>query len=451
MSRGEIGAGAGANVIGTYKVPILLDNLSEGTIEYKTEKSTLDATPGFFVFTYYIRNSITGEDILKGSRLYLEGINAYRLLVKQSGSPFEGWKLIVYTDIFTYSEMKKTEEKQTPIFLLSQSILNDKDVLFAVVDWPKHQRREIPQINGPALRLMRTRAAFDFPTKYIFVRDADTLFENDLTSISKLKNPETARQRFANRLLQWEQAFYNRIPNIQEYLEEEPPLILGSHYYYKRNFHFNELTGEEPPYGVYAGFVNITPNIPIYQNSNVWKEIVNYMNEHSYKLNTKRYPAYNKYIQELEGLNSIQNVQFREIRMINGGKKYANYTIPNTISKENEYYEFSNNTFDYSIGRDEQVYLFIIIPQALDNVFFFKTDYGHYVENPYFFPRLNNTEYERYKPRGLFTDFEDLLDFHDLLKQDFKKFSQEKFGKDGGGKRKKRQTRKKRKTKRVSR
>jgi hypothetical protein len=415
MSSGEVGAGAGSS---TNTVPLYSKDSTEGSITYLASKETLDATPGFFVFTYYIRSPIFGEQTYKQSSLYLDGLNAYRKIVEKTSS-FKSWKLIIYTDQYTYDEMKrqtytkvnisntntmdtrrakyKEDVASFNIFTLSKILLEDPNVVFAIVSWPKHQRlNTVAQINGPALRTLRARAPFDFPKKYIFIRDADTLFEKNLKAISidyKVDKSDFSRKIFIERLSLWEEEFFNCVKEIEK-MKQKPLLITGTGEGYIRKFHPNEVTGKKPPFGVLAGFINATPGVPIFQTMDVWDEIIDYVDSRSTKTNSIRHPALNKELSSLYGYNTVydfikegKNSKVTYDEFINGvlqtypeedEKKKEKQRLDSL--KSNQYYEYTNNVSETSVGRDEQVYSYILLPKTKDNLFFFKILLGSNTE-----------------------------------------------------------------------
>lgn len=488
MSSGEIGAGAGSPNVATntksYTVPLRFGETtpSEGTITYKADKATLDTCEGFFVFTYYIRNPLTGEETHKQSAIYLEGLHAYmRILLTKDPNPFKSWKLIIYTDQYTYDEMSKVSG-QKPVFdeilerkkeekndneespftsalaeyntiKISQMLLRSKNVIFSIVTWPKHQRNStIAQVNGPALRLIRVRAPFDFPNQYCFTRDADTLFEKDITDVIEnniFGDQDYQRVRFVKRLYVWEKTFFEMIPSIEGTIRKSP-LILGTEEKYVRNFHANKLKKLRSPFGVYAGFTNTTPGIDLYSDLSIWNKILDYINMRSYKKEFKRYPIIEHYLNEA-GTNTETEIQKAKNRGMTT-QEYFGFSNTNIQDvkgfypnlQKNEKYQnyidilYSNNSLTEKIGRDEQALLFIIIPRAFDNVFFFNVTYSDYVKHTAFFPSFSDKEMEDYGKKSALPELN--IPFHEIMKKTYEGYSQVFLETFQGGKRKKRKT-----------
>ncbi len=327
----------------SFEVPLHSQRPEEGSITYLISPENVNSIQGFFCFTFYIRDPVTGENIPKRPALYLKGLYSYTKILKDV---FANWKVLIYTDQFTFDQLKVIEaqkenkgtlyERETWSAL--QSLFRNRDSLvFAIVNWPQHQRRKgRPQVEGTALRPFRSRAPFDFPDKTIFIRDADTLFEAKLKKVF-LKR-ENLVDTFTTMLYTWESTFYSLLPEIQEKATQgRPALIAGTGSanvgelmnkteIYLRNWHTNELLNKFAPFGVFAGFINVTPNVPLYKNKKVWDEFVDYVNERSKPIHTR---------------------------------------------SEEDIVVFSNNGKVQSIGRDEQLYLFILLPQALENLVFF--------------------------------------------------------------------------------
>ena len=367
-----------------YEVPLYSKDPSRGLIRYHGSKDALKATPGFFSFTFYFRDAVTGEKIPKGADLYLKGLNAYANLVKQVPE-FQGWKVLIYTDPFSLEQLitslmspKPTEYRLEETWNLIQQLAKNLDVVtFASVVWPKHQARpKRLQVNGTALRPMRSRAPFDFPNAYIFIRDADTLFEDDLKRVRNLST------YFQEDLNAWEQAFFKLLPEIQAFKGTKSLLIVGSgnvgeSRLYHRDWHENELLHKKSPFGIFAGFVNVTPGVPVYKTLDAWDAFVDYVDERSIRQNNKPMnPVSANYMKEKEQ-NTYPIPQANLNAYIQG--RYGKAAATNTTLKaklKNVFYPFSNDQLIHRIGRDEQLYLFLLMPRALDNLVIFRIDLG---------------------------------------------------------------------------
>jgi hypothetical protein len=378
----------------SFTVPLHTKKPEEGTITYLINPELLPRIQGFFSFTFYIRDTLLGEHTPKGSELYLMGLLAYAKILKDM---FKDWKLLVYTDQFTLNElesikpMKETDFKQgwngrRDIWNLLKRLNEHKDsIVFAIVDWPSHQRRTTrPQVEGSALRPFRSRAPFDFPDKLIFIRDADTLFESSLNHVRLYR--EESLVNFVNTLYIWESTFLNQIPDIQEKATKgKPALIAGTGSAdsglfvtktpYLREWHTNELLNKHAPFGVFAGFVNATPNIPLYSSKEPWDEFVDYVNERSRRINNKPMRGILKQFNSLREntIDAFVEEKLKYIREKNPAILEKAQEYWNAV-RSNIYYEFSNNSKIQRIGRDEQLYLFILFPKALENLVFFEVN-----------------------------------------------------------------------------
>jgi hypothetical protein len=439
----------------TYKVPITTKNPEEGSIEYMAPKEALDEAEGFFSFTFYIRATWSeGKD----NYLYLKGMDYYRKIL--SDPPFSTWKLIIFTDVYTYREIQeikslnletiKDQMERRSVELMKEYFIlltEDPKVIFAVVNWPRHQRRkEIPQINGGALRPFRSRLPFDFPTKYVFIRDADTFFEGSLKELGYgglYRTPEgeynkeghnKVKREFGEFLYKWETHFYNLLPSIQERVKQKGLLIVGSGRAgfhtnkYKRDWHSNELLGKDAPFGVFAGFVNITPGVPVFQTYSAWDDFIEYVDARSVRNNNHpksklnlEYLARRMYrngTPKSTPINKENLITYRKTKVDKFLNKMKGEEYVLGMEKE-LYYNFSNNNSINRIGRDEQLYLFTLMPRAFDNLFIFRIDLDDKD-----FPKVN-------------------FDYDDMMKSEYKAALNTGFQKSKGGTRKKKRTQRK--------
>jgi len=397
----------------SYKVPLYTRNPEEGSIEYLAPKESLASTVGFFSFTFYIRDLISGERTPKQADFYLKGMNYYRMMLDKK--PFDNWKILIYTDKFSYDQLVKTQTidlstisnqmKRSDIKTIqeySSTLLNNASIVFAIVTWPKHQRRKgVPQINGGVLRSLRSRAPFDFPDKFVFIRDADTFFEGRLKQLDfgglhvtptgnyNEVGHQRVKNKFRDNIYNWEKTFLEKIPEIQDSMRQRSLLIIGtgqaglSNIVYKRPWHSNELTGKDAPFGIFAGLVSVTPGVPVYQDKRAWDDFVDYVNGRSIRneehptsmLETKYKDArlYSSGVSTREPINAEAFEKYKKER-INAFPNRGIGELRIGELEKNIYYYFSNNHKDHRIGRDEQLYLFIIMPRALDNLFILKAD-----------------------------------------------------------------------------
>lgn len=388
-----------------FQVPVQFSRPEEGTITYHGDIDRLVAADGLFSFSFYIRGASAKESILKQTTLYLLGLCLYTELLRME--PFQNWKMVVYTDTYTFSLLQSSrdyvQERRLNVEKLllkpyAEVLLASDKIIFVEVSWPNHQRiNSVPQINGPILRCFRSRVPFDFPNKLIFIRDADTLFDIDLSQVQKIEfnsryayEPhlkiefqetfEQEKEKFLKRLHEWELHSLQILTPIEKYLRNKP-LVIGAGYagklptnevppLYKRDWHSNELRKKNSAFGVFAGLVNITPEIPIYQNKAIWDSFILYLNERSHRKND--FSPFERNFEKVKHLHG--RIEYYENDLEEKyGKNYVNK------KKQIREFTFSNNAFAQRIGRDEQFYLFFIIPNALKNIYFLRTDLDNLV------------------------------------------------------------------------
>ena len=193
--------------------------------------------------------------------------------------------------------------------------INNSGIDFVVVRWPYYQPENENKLNGDILRIMRFRAFFDFPTLPVFVRDADTLMaEDDYQGKHVPNDPQL--------IYDWEKNFFEgamSYPNT---------LFFGTSGEYKKYWHRNNLKKINAPIGAFAGFQSTMPLVPCFQSESLWNECMEYTIGHSQRL----------------------------------------------IEHPGEQIIYSNHS---SVGKDEQILLFVILPKCMENIFFFELDIFH--------------------------------------------------------------------------
>lgn len=323
-------------------VPIYSKEEAKGTITYQLDEESLKTSNGFFSFAYYNHAKTTGQSWkAKGSSIYIWGLTLYSQMLGQG--PFANWKMIIYTDSYTYENLKGIPKEEYDYERI-QNLLNNPNIVFALVEWEEQYRRpDVKQMNGGALRAFRSRAPFDFPNKYVFIRDADTFWEENVKRLqlrgrfSSNAAYESYIARLAETFLEWETNFFSVLNELVSRMRK-PLLVVGTGdmgfgQNYKKPYHDNELTDLVLPYGVFAGFINVTPGVPVFQTMKAWDTFIEYVNE----------------------------------RSVRGEMKKNN---------ENQYYLFSNNGKPQAMGRDEQLYLYILMKTSIDNLFIYKIGLG---------------------------------------------------------------------------
>lgn len=194
----------------------------------------------------------------------------------------------------------------------NHSFMNNPAIDFVLVHWPYYQPENANKLNGDIIRIMRFRAFFDFPTIPVFVRDADTLMAQDDYQGKHIPNdPEL--------IYKWEKNF------LEGAMSYPNTLFFGTSGEYKKYWHKNTLTNINAPFGAFAGFQSTIPNVPCFQSESLWNECVDYIIRHSKRL-----------------------IEHPSEQLI-----YSNYS---------------------SVGKDEQILLFVILPKCMENIFFFELD-----------------------------------------------------------------------------
>lgn len=232
---------------------------------------------GLFVFSLYLpnyvfeRNTYAREDVnlssaenLRkriGENIYIKGITMYANCISKDNSIFRGWKVLVYTDIPTYTSLRENG------FLFGHPAIE-----FALVRWPYYTPVEGGHINGDIMRVMRFRAFFDFPHIPVFVRDADTIFAAKMREgwvmVEVLDFPEEDLYRWEKNYFLGAQAYPNK-------------WIFGTSLAYYKFWHENKKRGLFAPLGAFAGLQSVMPNVPCFQTEELWNEVVKYILEDS--------------------------------------------------------------------------------------------------------------------------------------------------------------------------
>ena len=317
----------------SLKTAIDPEKESAGSIEYRS-KSNLKDMKGAFVTTYYFRDSdCTTCNDFKGqdspwvkTDVYKVGILRY--LEVTARPEFEGWKLIIYLDqhslenpIFktnTNTERAVKHKKEW------EEISEHPNVVFAVVNWPEYavgSKGDGKTIDNAILRALRFKAFHDFPDSPIFLRDADTLFENLING----DKDTTTLADFTAALAKWEKTLWDAL----KVLFAEPNsyrILVASQPNYYRQWHVHPKTGKRTT-GCYAAITSSLGNVEEFKDGSLWKSCLRYLRE---------------------------NMQIV--------KEGANL-VPSNLSKP---------TY---IGKDEQLLSFVLIPAIFDKVYFYYFEY----------------------------------------------------------------------------
>ncbi len=309
------------------------DKESAGSIEYMSNNS-LDDIRGVFVTTYYFRdsdcttcNDFRGQDSpWVKTDVYKVGILRYLDVTNQP--EFKGWKLIIYLDRHSLENPVFRENTNTERAIKHkkewEEISAHPNVVFAVVNWPEYavgSKGDGKTIDNAILRALRFKALHDFPDCPVFLRDADTLFEN----LIKGENGTTTLADFTGALAKWEKTLWDALTEL--FSDTNPYRILvASQPNYYRQWHIHPKTGKRTT-GCYAAITSCLGNLPEFKDGSLWKACLAYLRE---------------------------NIQIIK----EGGN-----LVPSNLSKP---------TY---IGKDEQLLSFVIIPAIFDKVYFYYFEY----------------------------------------------------------------------------
>uniref|UniRef100_A0A6C0JYT0 Uncharacterized protein n=1 Tax=viral metagenome TaxID=1070528 RepID=A0A6C0JYT0_9ZZZZ len=308
------------------------DDQSKGSITYKIK----GASPvGVFSSAYYFRETdcLTCTDY-KGqdspwvkTDVYKTGLLQYLRITEQP--EFAGWCLIIYIDQHSIENpvFKNSNENNLRIQKHNREwaeIAAHPNVIFAVIDWPEYavgSKGDNKTIDNAVIRALRMKALHDFPTIPVFVRDADTLFEN-LVKDEKILNGDPPLYR---KMAIWENTLLQAIKPI--FSDPSPyRILIASQPNYQRQWHVHPDTGVKTT-GCYAAVTSTLGNIPEWIDGSLWRKCLAYIRKHSIV------------IQE------------------------GNDRKPNNISKPGY------------IGKDEQLLSYVVIPSIFEKVYFYYLEY----------------------------------------------------------------------------
>jgi hypothetical protein len=308
---------------------------SAGSIDYVGKPATaVGDIKGMFVTTYYFRDSdCTTCNDFKGqdspwvkTDVYKVGILHYLRVTELPD--FVGWKVVIYLDrhslenpVFrTNTETERAIKHKEEWRMISEH----PNVVFAVVEWPEYSvgsKGDGKTIDNAILRALRFKAFHDFPDLPVFLRDADTLFEN----LIKGGGATTTLANFTEALGKWEKTLWDAL--VVLFASPNPYRILvASQPNYYRQWHVHPKTGVRTT-GCYAAITSTLGNLPEFKDGSLWKACLAYLRENS------------------------QIVQTGTDR------------VPSNISKP---------TY---IGKDEQLLSFVVMPAILDKVYFYYFEY----------------------------------------------------------------------------
>jgi len=301
------------------RIPIDPGKEDIGSVNY-TYNTTVNPA-GVFVSTYYFRDekSFIGQDkTWAKTDIYKSGILHYLKITEQPA--FKGWKLVLYLDQISYENPINAADQGSDSYKkhLAEwtAISSHPNLIFAIVKWPEYsvgEENNGKTIDNAILRALRLKALTDFPRIPVFVRDADTLFEN----IIKVRT-------IYDELGKWEKKLHDTLYSITQSHGET--LIIASQPNYHRQWHVHPVSGQNTP-GCYAALTSTLGGIKEFEDGSLWQKCLAYLRQHS----------------------QVGNSQKGRIPMNLGKPTY--------------------------IGKDEQLLSYIIVPAIFKKVFFYYLEY----------------------------------------------------------------------------
>lgn len=304
----------------TNQIQIDIDpaDSSKGQIIYTMNTNT--DISGIFSTAYYFRDSEEGKQqdtTWTKTDIYKKGIIHY---LKATEAPeFAGWKVIVYIDTQTLETPITTNVNVSNYSMhLSEwnTIAKHPNIIFGVIQWAEYSvgDGDGKVMDNAMIRAFRMKALTDFPKVPVFVRDADTLFEN----ILKIKT-------IYQEIIDWELAVKKELERI--YKTTECRIIIASQPNYQRQWHVHPVTGKKTT-GCYAAITSTLGGIPEFEDGSLWKKSLAY----------------------LRSTSKITNPT---------GKKLMS----------------SNSMAPTYIGKDEQLLSYVLIPNIFDKIYFYYLEY----------------------------------------------------------------------------
>ncbi len=305
----------------TQSYPIDSDAPDKGTIEYKM--NTPSQPGGVFSLSYYCRPTHVAKNDFKAQdeafakpAVYRNGIMQYLLCTQEP--EFSDWKVIIYVDEATLAAPLGTEEGMPDLAHQREiwsTILAHPNLVLATVRWPEYTMGDpaaaAKEVDNSLLRIFRYRAFQDFPSVPVFVRDADTLFENLINKVDMV-----------SQISKWEATLLHEMrakaPQYQFLVASQP--------HYNRDWHIHPATKKKAT-GCYAGLTCSLGGIEEWTSGKLWKDCLTYVRNLSHRV------------------------------------------------EKNGVYQPSDHESPLYIGKDEQLLMFVIVPALFDRVYFYYMEY----------------------------------------------------------------------------
>lgn len=300
------------------KVFVDPDDSNMGKITYTM--NTAQHPKGVFATAYYYRHDDIGKQqdaTWTKTDIYKNGIIHY---LKATEAPeFAGWKVIVYLDLHTLKTPITLDTKAVNYSMHLKEwneIARHPNVVFGVVQWPEYSVGDGKgtTMDNAMLRAFRMKALCDFPDIPVFVRDADTLFENILK-----------KRTIYDEITKWEATLKGELERI--YKETPSRIIVATQPNYNRQWHVHPVTGDKTV-GCYAAITSTLGGVEECKNGSLWKACLKYLRSTSKMTNPS-------------------------------GSKLSP----------------SNSGAPTYIGKDEQLLSYVFIPMIFDKIYFYYLEY----------------------------------------------------------------------------
>ena len=251
------------------------DDSSKGSISY--QMNTAADPAGLFVTTYYFRDTDCADcQAFKGqdspwvkTDVYKVGLLQYLGVTERP--EFKGWRVLIYTDARSMETPVFKQDVSNPARYQKhmkewQQISTHPNVIFAVVNWPEYAvgvGSDNKTVDNAILRALRMKAFYDFSKIPVFLRDADTLFEN----IVKVRS-------IIDELTTWEATLLAQLKQVPN------KMIVASQPNYHRQWHVHPETGQKTT-GCYAAVTSTLGSIPEWVDGSLWRACISYMRKYS--------------------------------------------------------------------------------------------------------------------------------------------------------------------------
>lgn len=337
---------------------------SEGVIKLYFNNKADVSLAGYFSTTLYYRSKepFTDTDYYHGINIYAQFINTEPY--------FDDVGYIIYTDKSSYP-------------ILAKHFGDRPKVILAVVDWPRFSIHT-KMIDGTILRALRYQAQDHFTDAWIAVRDADTLFAYEINNCLLKKGPRgtiVERPNAAELLRElvpmiasWERTF------LRQWLNAGDAIVISTNDRYRAEWH------KHMPF-TYAPKPLPYIEEPVLNNKDKLneKEYEAMLNVH-HQSHIKKLLIYRDPDQPLYAIMKSQLGVYAGFTNIgvNAPKdiwslccKYLSMFYSIIVNSEHTKNRIISNTYSSigSIGKDERMILFVLMPAYLDQMYFVNMDY----------------------------------------------------------------------------